>query len=160
MQNHLNQPYSACLIHYNELLEINTGLLKQLEGNSQSTLLQPSNPDVEAPASGYGSHGEGIQLDFEPTDMDIDFVAEPVAAPRGWQNMEFTYTVAKRIKAQIVNLPPPPTPQIRYVFPTLPCFSWKESLGYQQPSPQQHSCEFNLPQQCINETAMMSTNSA
>jgi len=52
----------------------------------------------------------------------------------------------------------PPTPQIRYVFPTLPCFSWKESLGYQQPSPWQHSCEFNLPQQFINETATMPTN--
>jgi hypothetical protein len=82
VQNHLNQPYSACLIHYNELLEINTGLLKQLDGNPQSTLLQPTNPDVEAPASGYGSHGEGTQPDFAPMDMDVDFSEEPVNAPR------------------------------------------------------------------------------
>ena len=81
VQNHLNQPYSACLIHYNELLEINTGILKQREGNPQSALSQPTtNPDVEA--SGYGSHGEGTQPDFEPMDVDVDFSAEPVAAPR------------------------------------------------------------------------------
>ena len=81
VQNHLNQPYSACLIHYNELIEINTGILKQREGNPQSALSQPTtNPDVEA--SGYGFHGEGTQPDFEPMDVDVDFSAEPVAAPR------------------------------------------------------------------------------
>jgi hypothetical protein len=63
-----------------------------------------------------------------------------IACPsRGWRNVEFTYTVAKKIKAEVLNPPPPPYPQIRYVPPTLPCFSWKESLGYHQPSA--HSCE-------------------
>ena len=37
----------------------------------------------------------------------LKYVA-PVA--RGWQNVEFTYTVAKKFKAQVLNPPPPSYP--------------------------------------------------
>jgi len=33
--------------------------------------------------------------------------SENLKIPRGWQSMEFTYTVAKKIKAQIINPHPP-----------------------------------------------------
>jgi len=75
--------------------------------------------------SGGGAWGVSCRFVLEdPVELSLCIFNN---GPRGWRNVEFTYTVTKQIKAPVLNPPPLyPPPQIQYVLPTLPCFSWKE----------------------------------
>jgi len=62
------------------------------------------------------------------------FHVDMLLRPRGWWNVEFTYTVTKKIKAPVLN-PPLPSPPNLVCSSHPPMFFLEGTIGYWQPSP-------------------------
>jgi hypothetical protein len=84
------------------------------------------------------------------------YYLEAVKFTRGWRNVEFTYTVAKKIKAQVLNPPPSLPPKLGMFFPPSHVFLGRNHLAITSHQPDNILVSttrvLNLSQKFINDS--------